>query len=112
MAAGWSTVAIFIGGVIVGASSVGGWQWYQESAESKRQLADALKKPAEHVADERRLNRAEGDVRSAQEAVGNAILRHPDIDTVPLPDDVSRMLNAQAAATSAGRREVPSRPVP
>jgi hypothetical protein len=98
VAAGWSTVVVCIG------CAAAGWfarDWQYERAtriEAERQLVVALEKPAATVNAERRLVAATDKRERGKVAARAGVSAAPSLADVPLPDDLSLMLMAQAEA--------------
>lgn len=89
MSAGWSTVAVFVGGVALGGLGVDAWHARSRIEDAEQRLEQAEQRPAQHVAAERRL--ADASSQGAADRQRGRDLAATAADC-PVPDPLAGLL--------------------
>lgn len=105
----WSSVAIGVVGFAAGVAVTTGV--YERAARKAADLrADiAEQRPAEQVQSERRIVKVEQQAAKDREQARTNLAAAPELADCPVPPELARLLDAQAAASRARGGAVPDR---
>ena len=109
----WSDVAIFVGGVALGALGVGGYYERAARIAAEHRVDTAGQLAPAQVSAERRLTAA-AEQRDRGKEIARAAVADAGLAGCPIPADLGELLVGQALATRSGARgdAVPDRAVP